>query len=161
MAGHSKWSNIKHRKGAQDAKRAKIFTKIIKEIMIAAKSCQDPDANPRLRLAMDKAFRVNVPKDRVQAAIKKAASKNDDMNLSEKVYEAYATNGVALIIESLTDNKNRTVAEVRAVLTKAGASMATEGAVLYMFNRIAKVIIKTDFRIMDSIKSFCFPNLDN
>src|SRR5688500_5908259 len=127
MAGHSKWKNIQHRKGAQDAKRGKIFTKIATEITVAAKlSGGDPDANPRLRTALGKARSVNMPKDNIERAIKKGTGEGGTVTYTEKVYEGYGPGGVAFLVECLTDNVNRTVSEVRHVFTKFGGNMGTE-----------------------------------
>jgi YebC/PmpR family DNA-binding regulatory protein len=138
MAGHSQFANIKHRKGAQDKKRAKIFTKLVREIIVAAKTgLPDPAFNPRLRLAIANGKAASLPKDRIEAAIKKATGAGADAdNYSEMRYEAYAPGGIALIIESLTDNKNRTVGEVRSTITKVGGSFGESGSVSFMFNRV-------------------------
>ena len=136
MSGHSKWHTIKHKKGAIDAKRGKIFTKIIKELTVAARlGGGDADANPRLRTAMLKAKSVNMPKDNIDRAIKKGTGDLEGVNYVELVYEAYAPGGVALMIEAMTDNKNRTAADVRSILTKGGGSLGETGCVAYMFNR--------------------------
>jgi len=136
MSGHSKWHTIKHKKGAIDAKRGKIFTKIIKEITVAARlGGGDVDANPRLRTAMLKAKSVNMPKDNIDRAIKKGTGDLEGVSYVELVYEAYAPGGVALMIEAMTDNKNRTAADVRSILTKGGGSLGEAGCVAYMFNR--------------------------
>jgi YebC/PmpR family DNA-binding regulatory protein len=136
MAGHSKWANIKHRKGAQDKKRGKIFTKLIREITIAAKlGGEDPDSNPRLRTAIDKAFAGNMPKDTIQRAIKRGARNDANDNLEEVRYEGYGPCGIAVILDCLTDNKNRTVAEIRHAFTKAGGNLGTEGSVAYLFQQ--------------------------
>ena len=136
MAGHSKWANIKHTKARQDAKRGKIFTKLIREITVAAKmGGGDPDSNPRLRLAIDKAFTANMPKDTIQRAIKRGAGGDDSDNLMEVRYEGYGPNGVAVMVDCLTDNKNRTVAEVRHAFTKCGGNLGTDGSVSYLFTK--------------------------
>jgi len=136
MSGHSKWATIKHAKGAADAKRGKIFTKLIKEISIAARmGGGDPDANPKLRSAIIKARGANMPKDNIDRAIKKGTGELEGVNYEELTYEAYAPGGVALLIEVLTDNKNRAAAEVRSALTKAGGQLATSGAVSRLFKR--------------------------
>lgn len=133
MAGHSKWANIKHRKGAQDAKRGKIFTRIVKEIQVAVKeSGSDPNSNPRLRIAMQNAKGVNMPKDNVMRAINKA---KDADALAEVTFEGYGPNGVAVFIECLTDNNQRTVANVRAVFNKRGGSLGTNGSLAFIFDR--------------------------
>ena len=135
MAGHSKWANIKHRKGAQDAKRGKVFTKIIKEIVVAVKEGgADSDTNPRLRVAIQNAKNVNMPKDNVQRAIKKAIGGDGD-DLREVTYEGYLPHGVAVFIECMTDNINRTVAEIRAVFNKMGGELGKNGALEFLFKR--------------------------
>lgn len=136
MSGHSKWASIKHKKGAADAKRGKIFTKIIKEITVAAKmGGGEIEANPRLRTAVLKAKAENMPKDNIERAIKKGTGDLDGVDYVELVYEAYAPGGVAMMIDALTDNKNRTAADVRSVLTKGGGNLGESGCVSYMFNR--------------------------
>lgn len=136
MAGHSKWANIKHRKGREDAKRGKIFTKLIRELVVAAKQGGgDPNSNPRLRLAMDKARTANMTKDTVDRAIKRGAGNEEADNLEEIRYEGYGPGGVALLVECLSDNRNRTVSDVRHAFTKAGGSLGTDGSVSYLFKR--------------------------
>lgn len=135
MSGHSKWANIQHRKGRQDAKRGKIFTKMAKDIIIAAKGGGDPDMNSRLRLAIAKAKAVNMPNDKIDTAIKKGTGELAGGDISEVVYEGYGPGGIAVLIEAATDNKNRTVAEVRHALSKAGGSMGEAGCVAWMFDR--------------------------
>ncbi|ADR19142.1 YebC/PmpR family DNA-binding transcriptional regulator [Calditerrivibrio nitroreducens] len=146
MAGHSKWANIKHRKAAQDAKKGKIFTKIAKELTVAAKLGQsgDPEFNPRLRLALDKAKAANMPKDNVERAIKKGLGEGDGSNYEDVIYEGYGPGGVAILIQALTDNKNRTVAEVRSTLTKRGGSMGEAGCVSWMFDKKGVINIPKD-----------------
>lgn len=136
MAGHSKWATIKRKKGALDAKKGKIFTKIIKEISIAIKEggSPDPDANPRLRLAIANARGVNMPKDNISRAIKKAADK-DSESYQEVSYEGYGPGGVALFVEATTDNINRTVSNIRAIFNKSGGSLGTNGSLEFMFDR--------------------------
>ncbi|HBF19082.1 MAG: YebC/PmpR family DNA-binding transcriptional regulator [Owenweeksia sp.] len=135
MAGHSKWANIKHRKGAQDKKRAKIFTRILKEIHIAVKEGHDPspDTNPRLRLAVQNAKGANIPKDTIERAIKKASGA-DSENYENVNYEGYLPNGVAVFIEASTDNIQRTVANVRSIFNKAGGSLGTNGSLEFIFD---------------------------
>jgi YebC/PmpR family DNA-binding regulatory protein len=143
MSGHSKWATIKHKKGAADAKRGQMFTKLIKEISIAARmGGGDPDANPRLRTAVLKARGANMPRDNIERAIKKGTGDLAGVNYEELVYEAYAPGGVAVLIEVLTDNKNRAAAEVRNILTRSGGSLATSNAVIRLFNR--KGVISLD-----------------
>jgi YebC/PmpR family DNA-binding regulatory protein len=137
MAGHSKWANIKHRKAAQDAKRGKIFTKLIRELTVATKmGGADTDSNPRLRDAISKALSANMTRDTVERAIKRGSGDVDDANYEEIRYEGYGPNGVALMVECLTDNRNRTVAEVRHAFTKAGGNLGTDGSVAYLFTKI-------------------------
>lgn len=134
MAGHSKWANIKHRKGAQDAKRAKIFTRIIKEIQVAVKeSGPDPDSNPRLRIAMQNAKGVNMPKDNVMRAVNKAEKESNDY--VEVTFEGYGPHGIAIFVECLTDNNQRTVANVRAVFNKRNGTLGTNGSLAFIFDR--------------------------
>ena len=135
MAGHSKCANIQHRKGRQDARRGKMFTKAAKEIIIAAKTGGDPAGNSRLRAAIAAAKTVNLPKDKIEAAIRKGTGQEAGGDLAEINYEGYGPGGVAIIIEVATDNRNRTVAEVRHILTKHGGSMGEAGSVSWMFDR--------------------------
>ncbi len=146
MAGHSKWANIKHRKAAQDAKKGKIFTKIAKELTVAAKIGQsgDPEFNPRLRLALDKAKAANMPKENVERAIKKGLGEGDGANYEDVTYEGYGPGGVAILVQALTDNKNRTVAEVRSTFTKRGGSMGEAGCVAWMFDKKGVINIPKD-----------------
>lgn len=137
MAGHSKWANIQHRKGRQDKKRGKLFTKLINEITVAARiGGSDQDSNPRLRAAVDKAKSQSMPKDNIDRAIVKGSGGDEGSNLEEVTYEGYGPGGVAILIECLTDNRNRTVAEVRHALTKFGGNLGTEGSVAYIFQQI-------------------------
>ena len=134
MAGHSKWANIKHRKAAQDAKKGKVFTKIAKELTVAAKlGGGDPDANSRLRLALDKARAANMPKDNVDRAIKKGTGEGNEANYEDITYEAYGPGGVGMLIQVLTDNRNRSITDVRTVITKRGCNMAEAGSVSWQF----------------------------
>ncbi|MCC7005214.1 MAG: YebC/PmpR family DNA-binding transcriptional regulator [Ottowia sp.] len=134
MAGHSKWANIKHKKAATDAKRGKIWTRLIKEITVATKLAGgDPSSNPRLRLAMDKAMDANMPKDNIARAISRGAGDDDGTHYEEIRYEGYGINGAAILIDCLTDNRIRTVAEVRHALSKNGGNLGTEGSVAFMF----------------------------
>ncbi len=136
MAGHSKWANIKHRKAAQDAKRGKIFTKLIREIVVAAKAGgADQDSNPRLRDVVSKALSANMKRDTVDNAIKRGAGADDNENYDEIRYEGYGPNGVAVMVECLTDNRNRTVSEVRHAFTKSGGNLGTDGSVSYLFTK--------------------------
>lgn len=136
MSGHSKWATIKHKKGANDAKRGKLFTKIIKEITVAARiGGGDENTNPRLRTVLLKAKSANMPKDNVERAIKKGTGELEGMSFEELTYEAYGPGGVAILIECLTDNRNRTTADVRNILSKHGGSMGETGSVSYLFQR--------------------------
>ncbi len=136
MAGHSKWANIQHRKGAQDAKRGKLFTKFIREISVAAKEGgSDPVNNPRLRAAIDKALSGNMTRDVIERAAKRGAGELEGMTYEEIRYEGYGPSGTAIMMDCLTDNKNRTVAEVRNVFTKRGGNMGTDGSVSYLFSK--------------------------
>ncbi|MCK5831803.1 MAG: YebC/PmpR family DNA-binding transcriptional regulator [Methylococcales bacterium] len=136
MAGHSKWANIKHRKGAQDAKRGKIFTKIIREMMVAAKEGGgDPANNPSLRSVIDKALGANMKRDTIDKTIQKATGTLDGIVYEEVRYEGYGPGGTAVMVDCLTDNRNRTVAEVRHAFSKAGGNLGTDGSVSYMFNK--------------------------
>jgi len=140
MAGHSKWANIKHRKGAQDAKRGKIFTKVIREISVAAKTGGgDPANNPSLRSAIDKALGANMKRDTIENTIKKATGAMEGVNYEDVRYEGYGPGGTAIMVECLTDNRNRTVSEVRHALTKAGGNLGTDGSVSYMFNKVGVI----------------------
>ncbi|MEN8720925.1 MAG: YebC/PmpR family DNA-binding transcriptional regulator [Oceanococcaceae bacterium] len=136
MAGHSKWANIQHRKGAQDKKRGAIFTKLVREITVAARmGGADPAMNPRLRLAVDKANAQSMPKDNIERAIKKGAGLLEGETYEEVTYEGYAAHGVAVLVECMTDNRNRTVAEVRHAFSKHGGNLGTEGSVAFQFER--------------------------
>lgn len=137
MSGHSKWSSIKHKKGAADAKRGKVFTKLIKEITVAARmgGSGDPGTNPRLRTAIAAAKAENMPKDNIERAIKKGTGELDGASYEEAIYEGYGPGGAAVLVESLTDNKNRTVAEIRHLFSKNGGSMGEAGCVSWMFDK--------------------------
>ncbi|SEP61890.1 DNA-binding regulatory protein, YebC/PmpR family [Ectothiorhodospira magna] len=136
MAGHSKWANIQHRKNAQDAKRGKLFTKLIKEITVAARlGGSDPATNPRLRLAMDKALDANMTKDTIERATKRGAGELEGVNYEELRYEGYGPGGVAIMVDCMTDNRNRTVSEVRHAFSKCGGNLGTDGSVAYLFEK--------------------------
>ena len=141
MAGHSKWANIQHRKGKQDAKRGKIFTRLIKEITVAARlGGGDPAANPRLRLAVDKAYENNMPKDNVERAIKRGTGDLDGVNYEEIRYEGYGIAGAAVIVDCMTDNRTRTVADVRHAFTKFGGNLGTDGSVAFLFRHCGQFV---------------------
>ena len=143
MSGHSKWSTIKHKKAATDAKRGKIFTKLIKEITIAARmGGGDPDANPRLRTALAAARSENMPKDNMERAVKKGTGELEGVSYEEVTYEGYGAGGAAVFIESLTDNKNRTVADVRHIFAKAGGNLGESGCVAYMFDKKGYLVVE-------------------
>jgi YebC/PmpR family DNA-binding regulatory protein len=136
MAGHSKWANIKHRKAAQDAKRGKMFTKLIRELVVAAKEGGPlPEDNPRLRAAVDKALGANMTRDTIDRAIARGAGNNEADDVEELTYEGYAAGGIAVLVEVMTDNRNRTVAEVRHAFSKRGGNLGTDGSVAYLFAR--------------------------
>jgi len=148
MAGHSKWANIKHRKGAQDAKRGKIFTKLIKEITVAAKiGGADMDSNARLRIAVDKAKQSNMPKDNIDRAVKKGTGDLDGVTYEEGTFEGYGPGGVAVLVEFMTDNRTRTVADVRHIFTKHNGNLGVSGSVAFMFDRKGMITLVegTDF----------------
>ena len=140
MAGHSKWANIQHRKGRQDKKRGKLFTKLIREITVAARiGGSDLNSNPRLRTAVDKAKNQSMPKENIDRALSKGTGEGEGFNLEEVTYEGYGPGGVAILIECMTDNKNRTVAEVRYALSKFGGNLGTEGSVAYLFQQVGLI----------------------
>ena len=141
MAGHSKWANIQHRKGRQDAKRGKVFTRLIKEITVASRmGGSESGANPRLRLAMDKAFENNMPKDTVERAIKRGAGELEGVNYEEIRYEGYGIAGAAVMVDCMTDNRVRTVAEVRHAFSKYGGNMGTDGSVAFLFKHCGSLL---------------------
>ena len=143
MAGHSKWANIKHRKARQDAKKGKVFTKLIRELTIAAKlGGPEPDDNPRLRAAVDKALTANMTRDIIDRAIARGAGTNEAENVEELTYEGYAPGGIAVLVESMTDNRNRTVAEIRHAFSKRGGNLGTDGSVAYLFARKGQIIFE-------------------
>jgi len=145
MAGHSKWANIKHRKGAQDAKRAKIFSKLGREITVAAKlGGGDPDMNPRLRLALSTARGQSMTKDAIDRAVQKGVGGGEGEDYTEMRYEGYGPGGVAIIVETLTDNKNRTASDVRSTFTKAGGNLGETGSVGFMFDQVAEIVYPAD-----------------
>jgi len=154
MAGHSKWANIQHRKGRQDAKRGKLFTRLIKEITVAAKlGGGDATANPRLRLAMDKASEANIPKDTVQRAIQRGAGGMDGATYEEIRYEGYGIGGAAVIVDCMTDNRTRTVAEVRHAFSKHGGNLGTDGSVAFMFRHCGQLLFvpgTSEDRVMEA-----------
>jgi|TARA_B100000902_G_scaffold26631_1_gene32082 YebC/PmpR family DNA-binding regulatory protein len=139
MAGHSKWANIKHRKARQDASRGKVWTKVIREITVAAKDGPEPSDNPRLRLALDKANAANMPKDTIKRAIQKGSGTGEMGAIEEITFEGYGPNGVAILVETMTDNRNRTVADIRHAFSKFGGNLGTDGSVGYLFNKIGVV----------------------
>lgn len=141
MAGHSKWANIKHRKARQDAKKGKVFTKLIRELTIAARlGGPAPEDNPRLRAAVDKALVANMTRDTIDRAIARGAGTNEADNVEELTYEGYAPGGVAILVEAMTDNRNRTVAEVRHAFSRRGGNLGTDGSVAYLFTRKGQIV---------------------
>ncbi len=152
MSGHSKWSTIKRKKGAADAKRGQLFTKLAREISVAARSgLPDPDANFRLRLAVEKARSENMPKENIDRAIQRAAGAGSGDNFDEVYYEGYGPGGTALMIQAMTDNRNRTVGEVRAVLTRAGGTLGESGSVGWMFDHVGSITLSADGHDPDEI----------
>ena len=152
MAGHSKWANIKHKKAASDAKKGRAFSRLAKEIMVAAKiGGGDPDSNPRLRSALVAARAVNMPNANLERAIKKGCGELGDVNFEEILYEGYAPAGVALLIECLTDNRNRSISEVRSALDKGNGNLAASGAVAWMFKRMSHFVISGDHANEDTL----------
>lgn len=145
MAGHSRWAKVKHFKGGIDAKRAKIFAKLSKEITIAAKiGGGDPGMNPRLRMALLKSREANMPKDNIDRAIKRGTGEGDAVNYEDLTYEVYAPHGVAMVVDLSTDNRNRTAAEIRSLMTKAGGSIATAGSVTRLFQRKGQLMVSRE-----------------
>ena len=136
MSGHSKWANIQHRKGRQDKKRGKLFSKLIREVTVAAKYGSDPSANPRLRVAIDKAKSQSIPKENIDRAISRGSGEEEGFNFEEVTYEGYGPGGAAILIECMTDNRNRTVAEVRHALSKFGGNLGSDGSVSYLFEKV-------------------------
>ncbi len=136
MSGHSKWANIQHRKGRQDKKRGKLFSKLIREVTVAAKYGSDPSANPRLRAAIDKAKSQSMPKENIDRAISRGSGEEEGFNFEEVTYEGYGPGGAAILIECMTDNRNRTVAEVRHALSKFGGNLGSDGSVSYLFEKV-------------------------
>src|SRR5438270_3426875 len=152
MAGHSKWAKVKHFKGAVDAKRGKIFSKLSKEITIAAKIAGgDPNMNPRLRMALLKSRAANMPNDNIERAIKKGTGGGETANFEDLTYEIYGPQGVALLVEVSTDNRNRTASEIRSIVTKAGGSIATAGSVSRLFNRQGQIIVPREAASEDQL----------
>jgi YebC/PmpR family DNA-binding regulatory protein len=153
MAGHSKWANIKHRKAAADAKRGKIFTRLIKEITVSAKlGGADPNMNPRLRLAVDKAYEANMPKENVERAIKRGSGDLEGVNYEEIRYEGYGVGGAAVMVDCLTDNRTRTVADVRHAFSKHGGNLGTDGSVAFLFRHCGQLVFApgvSEDKVMD------------
>ncbi len=145
MAGHSKWANIKHRKARQDASRGKVWTKVIREITVAAKDGPDPNDNPRLRLALEKANASNMPKDTIKRAIEKGSGTGETGELEEIIFEGYGPGGVAILVETMTDNRNRTVSDVRHAFSKFGGNLGTDGSVSYLFKKLGVIHINKDY----------------
>ena len=152
MSGHSKWSSIKHKKAATDAKRGKIFSKLIKEITVAARmGGGDPDSNPRLRTAIAAAKSENMPKDNIERAIKKGTGELEGVSYEESIYEGYGPGGAAVLVESLTDNKNRAVADIRSIFNKSGGSLGESGCVAWMFDKKGYIAVENKFVDEDTL----------
>ena len=154
MAGHSKWANIKHRKARQDASRGKVWTKVIREITVAAKDGPDPNDNPRLRLALEKANAANMPKDTIKRAIEKGSGTGETGELEEIVFEGYGPGGVAILVETMTDNRNRTVSDVRHAFSKFGGNLGTDGSVSYLFKKLGIIHINKNYseeKLMENV----------
>ncbi len=152
MAGHSKWANIRHKKAAQDAKRGKVFTKVIKELMVAAKNGgSDPDANPRLRQAISTAKAANMPNDTMTRAIQKGAGELEGVTYEETTYEGYGPGGVAIMLDVMTDNKNRTVAEIRHIMNKYGGNLGENGSVGWMFEKSGQITLSANGHNEDAV----------
>ena len=154
MAGHSKWANIQHRKGRQDAKRGQIWTKIIREITVAARGGGEPGSNPRLRLALEKASAANVPKDTVNKAIQRGSGKLEGAHYEEIRYEGYGVGGAAVIVDTMTDNRTRTVAEIRHAFSKHGGNLGTDGSVAFQFRHCGHFIFApgtSEERVMEAV----------
>ena len=145
MAGHSKWANIKHRKARQDASRGKVWTKVIREITVSAKDGPDPNDNPRLRLALEKANSANMPKDTIKRAIEKGSGTGDTGDLEEIIFEGYGPGGVAILVQTMTDNRNRTVSDVRHAFSKFGGNLGTDGSVAYLFKKLGIIQINKNY----------------
>ncbi|MCA9834627.1 MAG: YebC/PmpR family DNA-binding transcriptional regulator [Thermomicrobiales bacterium] len=153
MSGHSKWSTIKRAKGAADTKRANLFTKLAREITVSARTgLPDPDANPRLRIAIQKARQENMPKDNIQRAIDRAGGGADGANYDEITYEGYGPGGIAVIIDAMTDNKNRTVGEIRAAMTRSGGNLGESGSVSWMFDLVGLIVLPMDGQDEDELQ---------
>ena len=154
MAGHSKWANIKHRKARQDASRGKVWTKVIREITVAAKDGPDQNDNPRLRLALEKANAANMPKDTIKRAVEKGSGTGETGELEEIIFEGYGPGGVAILVETMTDNRNRTVSDVRHAFSKFGGNLGTDGSVSYLFKKLGVIHINKDYseeKLMESV----------
>tara|TARA_Y100000590_G_scaffold28122_5_gene31557 strand:+ start:3110 stop:3844 length:735 start_codon:yes stop_codon:yes gene_type:complete len=152
MAGHSKWANIRHKKAAQDAKRGKVFTKVIKELMVASKNGgSDPDANPRLRQAISTAKAANMPNDTMTRAIQKGAGELAGVTYEETTYEGYGPGGVAIMMDVMTDNKNRTVADIRHIMSKHGGKLGENGSVSWMFEKSGQIILSDNGQDEDAV----------
>ena len=155
MSGHSKWANIRHKKAAQDAKRGKVFTKVIKELMVAARNGgSDPDANPRLRQAISTAKASNMPNDTMNRAIQKGAGELEGVTYEETIYEGYGPGGVAIMIAVLTDNKNRTVPDIRYIMSKNGGNLGESGCVNWMFEKKGTIGIKLSNKVIEETGSY-------
>ena len=156
MAGHSKFKNIMHRKGAQDKKRAKLFSRLIREISVATKlGLSDPDSNPRLRTAINNALSANMPKDNIDKAIKKNSNSSENVNIEEIIYEGFGPGGVGIVIESFTDNKNRTASEIRSTFSKYNGNLGTNGSVRHLFNKTGVITYPTSIGSFEEVFDYC------
>jgi YebC/PmpR family DNA-binding regulatory protein len=151
MSGHSKWATIKRKKGAEDAKRGKIFTRLARDIQMAARSGGDPATNPRLKLAIDKAKAENMPKDNIERAILRGTGKLEGVEMEEQTYEGYGVDGVAFLIDTLSDNKNRTISQIKQVFNRAGGSLASAGTVAWQFEQIGSITLNGDKLDFDEV----------
>ena len=156
MAGHSKFKNIMHRKGAQDKKRAKLFSRLIREISVATKlGLSDPDSNPRLRTAINNALSANMPKDNIDKAIKKNSNNSENVNIEEIIYEGFGPGGVGIVIESFTDNKNRTASEIRSTFSKYNGNLGTNGSVRHLFNKTGVITYPNSIGSFEEVFDYC------
>tara|TARA_B100000989_G_C19528804_1_gene468461 strand:+ start:2567 stop:3313 length:747 start_codon:yes stop_codon:yes gene_type:complete len=156
MAGHSKFKNIMHRKGAQDKKRAKLFSRLIREVSVATKlGLPDPDTNPRLRTAINNALAANMPKINIERAIKKNSDSGNSFNIDEIIYEGFGPSGIAIIIDVLTDNKNRSASEVRSIFNKYNGNLGTNGSVKHLFQRVGNIVYNSDICAFEEIFEMC------
>ncbi len=159
MAGHSKFKNIMHRKGAQDKKRAKLFSRLIREVSVATRlGLPDPDTNPRLRTAINNALAANMPKDNIERAIKKNSEGSNDSEIEEIIYEGFGPGGIAIIVDVLTDNKNRSASEVRSIFNKYNGNLGTSGSVKHLFQKVGNIVYNNNICSFEEIFEYCLDN---